>query len=281
MKRINLLKMSLDTIMVFVFVLLFNKRLTGLSFHESAGLTTGGAFVLHKAINWRWILHVTANIFEKKLAMKTKIGYIVDVLLLMTMGYIIISGVLISKILFPNLRYGNEFFFKSTHIAVAYISLSLVGIHIGLHWQWVMNLFNRKHRIAEKKSIFAYLPKLAVILIAIVGIYGLYSTSYFSHIARINQNRISGHDQGPSRKFPNGATRPEAKKREPGTENEFRKTRKYSKTRRDKELPSRHGRPESSTADLPKTLISYFGIIALFSEITYYIEKLLNKTRIF
>ncbi|NLI94133.1 MAG: hypothetical protein GX434_18625 [Peptococcaceae bacterium] len=44
---------------------------------------------------------VTVNMF-KKISIKTRIGYIVDLLLLITMGYIIVSGIMISKVVFPN-----------------------------------------------------------------------------------------------------------------------------------------------------------------------------------
>ena len=148
----NFIKISLDIVMTLVFVLLYNKGvISGISFHEIAGLCIGGVFVVHIALNWRWVKQVTINIMKKKMALKTRIGYVVDLLLLCSIVYIIISGIMISKILFPNINVGNEMFFKSTHISISYAALLLIGIHLGLHWDWVMNTFKKIFKIVRGK----------------------------------------------------------------------------------------------------------------------------------
>lgn len=266
MKKINSIKLLLDLIMAVIFVLLFNKRaISGLAFHEIAGLAIGLAFLIHIALNWRWVRQVTLNLFGKGVAIKTKIGYMVDVLLLIAMGYIIISGLLISKILFPNLRYGNEFFFKSTHISAAYITLALVGIHIGLHWGWVMGIFRRLFGITQKKKILGYIGKIALILVLAIGIYSLYSTSYFDRAAMIttafSQNQIPGsHNQAP------------------GQENDFNRTHQEGNVQPGTGKPADGNAPADANA--LNVLALYLGIISVFTIITYYIEKFIFKRRL-
>lgn len=292
MKKINLVKMSLDLLMAIVFVLLFNKRvIAGLAFHEIGGLAIGLAFVIHKAINWRWIKQVTLNMFGKNVAIKTKIGYIVDILLLIAMGYIIISGLFISKILFPKLRYGNEFFFRNTHISVAYITLALLGIHIGLHWHWVMNRFKNLLGITQKKIVLAYLAKITVILLLVAGIYCFQSTNYFTRVAMIatsfSQSQLPGHGNDFSGTRQNGDI-------QPGTERPYEFNRPHQNgdiqpdterpygfngTRQNGDLRPGTGRPYDgnvpANVNVLNVFISYLGILAVFTIITYYIEDLL------
>lgn len=103
MKKINIIKISLDILMILIFALLFNKMVfSGQAFHEIAGLAIGLAFIIHKALNWKWLVQVTRNIFTGKISLRTRIGCVVDVLLLISMATIITSGVLISRVVFAS-----------------------------------------------------------------------------------------------------------------------------------------------------------------------------------
>ncbi|MCR4432216.1 MAG: hypothetical protein NUV45_14525 [Tepidanaerobacteraceae bacterium] len=67
MKKLNLIKLLLDVLMTAVFTLMFNKMaIAGLYFHEVAGLSLGAAFVVHKALNWKWITQITKKLFSHK-----------------------------------------------------------------------------------------------------------------------------------------------------------------------------------------------------------------------
>ncbi len=113
MRKVNYFKLALDFLMLMVFLILFNTRLiAGQTFHEIAGLAIGLAFIVHLSINWRWIKQVTVNIF-RRITNRARLAYVVDVLLLITMGYIVVSGILISKVLFPDLNGGNNSFFRN------------------------------------------------------------------------------------------------------------------------------------------------------------------------
>ncbi|QCX32909.1 DUF4405 domain-containing protein [Caloramator sp. E03] len=186
MRKINLIKMILDIVMTLVLVLLYNKRvISGLAFHEMAGLCIGGVFIIHKALNWRWIKQVTLNITKKKISLRTKICYAVDVLLLCSFTYIIVSGILISKTLFPNINVGNESFFSITHKPVAYAALILIGIHIGFHWSWVINIFKKIFGISNSKKISSFVAKVLMLVVLSSGIYSIYSTNFFGRFAMI------------------------------------------------------------------------------------------------
>lgn len=181
MKKLNVLKIVLDTIMVVVFGLLFNCKSVGMLFHEIAGLAIGAIILFHCALNWKWIKDVSLKIFNSKLPTKTRIGYFINILLLLNV--IIITGIFISKKLFPSLALGNSMVLKNLHVFLSYCSLLLIGIHVGLHWNWAMITFRKIFKITEKKKMYSYFSKILVVLLLIFGIYSTYSVKFISKIS--------------------------------------------------------------------------------------------------
>lgn len=279
MKKTNFIKFTLDIIMGFIFALLFNKSvLGGLSFHETAGLTVGFAVLVHIILNWKWVKNVTLSIFNKKIVFKTRIGYILNILLLLDIAMIIISGVSISKVITPGLGIQNNLLNQRTHIALAYLALTLIGIHIGLHWKWVMNVFKKILNVSKVNKISVYIAKIAVVLVLAFGIYSMVSVNYFSKItigapAAFEQNqrmRIDSQFQGlpQNEKGINGAD-----------QNKGRIDASNGKINRQDNFQG-HGREmrngkEIGSANILNVLITYLSIMGVFTILTYYIEKLL------
>lgn len=289
MKKINFIKISLDIAMAFVFVLLFNTSvIAGLTFHEAAGLSIGLAFILHMTINRRWIRQVTRNLFGRQIAVKTRIGYFVDVLLLLSMFYTIFSGIMISRVLLPNLQIGNESFFRNTHAAVAYLSLGLVGIHIGLHWQWVMNLFKKMLPIRQNRQVLGYAAKIVAALVFAVGVSCIYTTNYFSKVAMLgtafSQSQGFEYATQPDLQFGGGQQETDsgqltAQEMSFGGGSDGYRQRGGAKTGLPDGSRGAHG-GDASGSGILNTLISYLGVISVFSMITYYLEKLMTRKRV-
>jgi len=116
MKKINYLKFILSTVMVIIFTLLFNKMILGMTFHEVAGLIVGVLVLVHCGLNWRWIKAVTLKVFSNETTIKTKITYITDLLLLICVGVIIVTGIFISKVVFSGLGLGGGRALQGIHI---------------------------------------------------------------------------------------------------------------------------------------------------------------------
>jgi len=182
----NYVKMVLDLLMAIFFVLMFNRMLFGgLAFHEIVGLSIGLAFIIHLALNLKWIKQVTRHLFSKKVKLRTKVLYVIDVLVFITLVYTIVSGMMISRYLMPGLYNGNEAFFKVTHMSTAYIALGLVGLHVGLNWQWVIKTMKRVGDLSFEGRTASYIARLAVVIMLVFGIYNIYSTNYFSRVAML------------------------------------------------------------------------------------------------
>ncbi|MDR3600752.1 MAG: DUF4405 domain-containing protein [Desulfosporosinus sp.] len=201
MKTINYFKLALDIVLLGVFALLFNMRVFGgLRFHEIAGLALGGAFVVHLALKTKWIKQVTANLLSPKLAWRIKIGYLVDVLLLLAMGFIIVSGIMISRtILVDVFKASNRHLFQNLHRDVAYSSLVLIGIHLGFNWAWVRNTCQQFFGVVRKSRTIRIMG-IVVGLALSFGCYTIY-TGDFETKAPIIQSSVNnaqglGDDSG-------------------------------------------------------------------------------------
>jgi len=117
----------------------------GISFHEWAGLIIGIFFILHKILDWGWIKKVTLGFFRKSTG-RARFNYALDVLLLAGLILMILSGIPIARTIdFSWFKLGGSpMFWRVMHTSSSLITLVLFGIHLGLHWNWVVQRFNFK-----------------------------------------------------------------------------------------------------------------------------------------
>lgn len=143
MKKFKL-NFVIDVILAIVFLLLMEPLFTGVSIHEWVGLFIGVVFIVHILLHWRWVYEVTKKYFSK-LANKSRVNYILDLLLLIGVVICVFSGMEIAKTIdFSWLGLnGNELTWKKIHTASSLLTLIVIAIHIGLHWKWAMNSFKR------------------------------------------------------------------------------------------------------------------------------------------
>lgn len=144
----NSFKFILSLCITIVMLLLMDPRsFYGISFHEWAGLIIGLFFILHKILNWNWIKKVTLGFF-RKCPGKARFNYLLDILLLAGITLMILSGIAIARTI--NFSWldlgGTRMFWRAMHTSSSFITLALFGIHLGLHWNWVLQ------RLKLKKS---------------------------------------------------------------------------------------------------------------------------------
>jgi hypothetical protein len=123
------------------------KSFYGISFHEWAGLIVGLLFILHKVLNWKWIKKVTLGFFGRCTG-RARFNYLLDIFLLTGIILMIISGIAIARTIdfsWLNLG-GTRRFWRVMHTSSSFITLALFGIHLGLHWNWILQ------RLKLKKS---------------------------------------------------------------------------------------------------------------------------------
>jgi len=262
----NYTKIVLDLMMAITFVLLMNPRvLDGLPFHEIAGVIIGVAILFHIGLNYRWVINTTKKIFDPKLPNKTRFSYLLNILLLISMATVIITGILISRVVFPSLAIQGGHSIRGIHGLSADATLAFVGIHIGVHWQWIMSICIRAFKSKEgtlRKGVIASVVLSLAILAG--GIHWFASTATPSTGDFKNeQMQQSGQSTN------NGGT---GTTTQGSTNGDFQKE-KFDHGGRE----GRDGQGRSSNPFL--VVLNYFAIWAAIIIPTYYLEKFILKKR--
>ena len=174
MKR-NTVKILLDIVMVILLFAMYSKNAVNINFHEFGGLAVCGLFLIHKGLSWRWIISITKRFFNPSLPAKTRIGYIVDFLLLISMTFILISGIMISKDIFIGIS-SNWSGWRIGHYFSSAVAVILVGIHIGLHWSFIKSMLNKILRLP--RIVSRTLAIFFIVAILAYGGYGIVTTNF-------------------------------------------------------------------------------------------------------
>lgn len=193
----NYFKLGLDIFIAIIFALLYNTRVFGgLAFHEIMGLGIGAIFLVHILLNWQWVIKVTQRLFDRTLPSKTRVGYVINLLLLFSMAFTIVSGLMISKVLFPGLGFVNQGAFHELHIDGSYLTLVIVGVHVGLHGQWIMGLMKKVFNVKASNTVIVG-AKVALALFLLLGGTQLLSSQFSTKIAQIGAS-VSVSQQVPT-----------------------------------------------------------------------------------
>jgi hypothetical protein len=130
-------KIVLDIVMTVLFVILIFAYDTGLTFHEIAGLSLFVLFIYHIILNWTWVKGVTKNLLSKKIKRKIKILYALNTVLLIGVSTIIVTGIMISRVVFDFGLSGGSNVLSAVHEWTTYACLGFFAIHIALNWRFV------------------------------------------------------------------------------------------------------------------------------------------------
>lgn len=171
-------KLLLDLALLALLSLMYRKNAVSMRFHELGGLALCGLFLIHKALNWKWIRSVTTGIIRRKTKLNAR--WVVDVLLLVSMTAVLVTGLLISKTL-PTAISGARGL-QIWHYFFSAASLVLSGIHLGLHDTHLKNqLWNK---LPLPKAARKTLGILLLCVLFCFGSFHLVTTGFVSQFTR-------------------------------------------------------------------------------------------------
>lgn len=133
-----------DVLMFAAFLVAMDVNFTGVSIHEILCLSFAATLILHMLLHWNWIAQVTRRMFGK-LALQARINYILNFLLFVDMVVITFTGIMISKTVVPALgiEIAHSRVWRVLHSTSADLSLVILGLHIALHWKWILSVVSR------------------------------------------------------------------------------------------------------------------------------------------
>ncbi|MBX3064819.1 MAG: DUF4405 domain-containing protein [Anaerolineae bacterium] len=135
--NINRVNLYLDIALVIAFAVEMEEHFTGLHNHELLGLAFGTALLIHIVLHWSWIVSVTKSFFAH-LFHESRLNYVLNLALLIDMGVVVITGIIISRTLGLNLGGSDNGVIQPLHLLASHLSLILIGLHVALHWKWIV-----------------------------------------------------------------------------------------------------------------------------------------------
>lgn len=189
MKR-NRLKIAIDIVITAALLLLYNVHADlGLVFHEWAGILIAIGFVLHVALSWSWVVGVTRKFLTT--TPRARLLYVVDVLVLVAMAWTIVGGVLISRVATPMLA-SHDPFWRVTHVPVSYLTLVLVGVHLGLHWEWVLRVVRKMAGAPAASPLARWALRLVAAAVFAAGVWSVVATDAVGQVGRAVASPTAG-----------------------------------------------------------------------------------------
>ena len=172
-------RIPLDILLLVLFTTIFSKNVISLMYHEAAGLALFALILVHIFfLNSAWVKGVACRLFQRKMPVRARIVACADILLGVSFLLIVISGVLISKKLFG---FGLKAPWIVIHFFCSAFMVILIGVHIGLHWDYL------KNGIAKRLPGMRLPKKAAMVLSTLIcafGVYSLFASSLGSWLAR-------------------------------------------------------------------------------------------------
>jgi hypothetical protein len=143
------------------FLVAYEPALTGDSIHEWFGLAFASALMIHVLLHWDWAVKVAAQFF-RKLFHTSRLSFLLNTGLLVCFITILLSGLMISRSILPvlGIQVANNPSWRFLHSFSADLALLLVGLHVALHWKWILHGCKR-YLFTPLKQRFQPRPALA------------------------------------------------------------------------------------------------------------------------
>ncbi|MCB9138167.1 MAG: DUF4405 domain-containing protein [Caldilineaceae bacterium] len=140
----NQVNLFLDIFLLALFAAEMEEHFTGLRLHELLGLLFTGLLVIHIVLHWQWIVSLTRTFFHRLLH-ESRLNYVINLLLLIDMVAVAVTGIFISRTLGLTIPFARNAmqFWKMAHIFSAQLVLALVALHVAMHWKWIINACKR------------------------------------------------------------------------------------------------------------------------------------------
>jgi len=161
--------MVIDTLLLMLYISLIFFGLTGIVFHEIAGVVFLVMVIAHIALNRLWVAGVVKQAFNGGLNSKTKGVIFFNAVLLINTTVTIITGLCISQVIFPH--YGYLGILPALHKWSAYISLVEYAVHIALHRLYIAGFFKKLRTSANAGKMWGSVSAAGALLLVTAVVY--------------------------------------------------------------------------------------------------------------
>ena len=166
MKPKAAIKIAVDMLMTLGLLFLMGYQFWQDAPHEWAGAGMFLLFILHHVLNGNWC----RGMFKGKYTPARVLQLVIDLLVLLAMLGLVVSGVILSNHVFDFLPIrGGMGFARLLHMAASYWGFILMALHLGLHWGMFLGMGRKALKLRPSRTRQILLPVLG----ACVAAYGL------------------------------------------------------------------------------------------------------------
>ena len=140
----TLIKLMLDLSLFILFLVVYQEKATGITWHEWLGIGMVLVIITHILLNWQWVVNISKRFFAK-LKAEPRMNYVVDLGIFFGFVTMIFSGLMISESALPflGIEVAGSPFWKGLHTTAADVVVWLTAVHVALHWRWIANALKR------------------------------------------------------------------------------------------------------------------------------------------
>jgi hypothetical protein len=171
-------RLIIDFVMMVLILFALSYRIIGDVSHEWIGVSVFILFVVHTIINYRWY----KQIFKGRYDFRRGLNTAVNLLLLAAMSLLIITGLLHSRTVLAFLHLPGGMVIRLIHTTAAYWGLLLIAVHLGLHWEMIINAMRKMTGITKANLGRTIIMRSAAVLIVVFGVWGSFDRDMFSKL---------------------------------------------------------------------------------------------------
>ncbi|MCH5051090.1 DUF4405 domain-containing protein [Pectobacterium aquaticum] len=179
MKKIYFIQVILDGGMALLLLILMGFHLHGEMIHEWSSMLFTLMIILHLYLNKHrlWTLPSTLP------AAMRVINRAVNLVTLMVILAVIVSGVMISRHIFPDFPFHNpNTWVRKLHMTAVYWGMIIIAVHIGLHWKMLAKFFCLVLKTPEHSCFSNIITPCIFSVISLLGLYWFLSTNHLAYL---------------------------------------------------------------------------------------------------
>ncbi|MFD1171776.1 DUF4405 domain-containing protein [Oceanobacillus picturae] len=182
MNQKMLIKLTNDLVMTILMLVAMAYYITGNRIHEIVGLVILVLFIVHNFLNRRWY----QSLRKGRYSLRRFLQIAVNLLFLVAMVIMVISGILVSFNIFPIIPVFNDTILREIHVLSAYWGFILMAIHIGFSWGIIINAMRRMSGIDGTNRTRTIILRLIAILIVVYGVQASFERDMFYKLTVYN-----------------------------------------------------------------------------------------------
>ncbi|MBT5876038.1 MAG: DUF4405 domain-containing protein [Candidatus Latescibacteria bacterium] len=140
----NCTRLYVDVGLFALFLVVSAPQATGVPIHEWISFAFIPLLIAHLLMSWKWIVRTTTRMFSS-IPGKTRFNHTWDMILFVMMTVVIFSGIVVSEVALPAIGIPiiPDLFWLSMHDITSNLFLMMLGVHLAMHWPWLVQMAKR------------------------------------------------------------------------------------------------------------------------------------------